>query len=273
MGTATTTIRVTTTARYRGLTVTVLGDTRAGLLAIAGYGTAQELAIAAIAVKRRRGQRVYCVAGAGGRRASTTSRVRPCRRGRRATALATTRRAPHVSPPGAASPDSVPTGAGNESATPVGSGVQLGLLLAKRFEIASQHPDHIGALGEARAPGMRRCRSRPSRPSSWTSVSIVCGLRRMPGHRDVGARRSGAASTGPAHRRRRGCETCRIAGPARSWPIAAPASRPTRRRLEGTRGRQELETAPRTQFFGLWRPRPRADIRRSRVRRTLRSCR
>ena len=40
MGTATTTIRVTTAARYRGLAVTVLGDTRAGLLAIAGYGTA-----------------------------------------------------------------------------------------------------------------------------------------------------------------------------------------------------------------------------------------
>ena len=63
MGAATTTIRVTTDARYRGLAVTVLGDARAGLLAIAGYGTAQELAIAAIAVKRRRGRRVYCVAG------------------------------------------------------------------------------------------------------------------------------------------------------------------------------------------------------------------
>lgn len=63
MGTAATTIRVTTAARYRGLTVTVLGDTRAGLLAIAGYGTAQELAIGAIAVKRRRGRRVYCVPG------------------------------------------------------------------------------------------------------------------------------------------------------------------------------------------------------------------
>ena len=60
----TTTIRVSTAARYRGLAVTVLGDARAGLLAIAGYGTAQELAIAAIAVKRRRGRRVYRVAGA-----------------------------------------------------------------------------------------------------------------------------------------------------------------------------------------------------------------
>ena len=63
MGAATTTIRVTTAARYRGLAVTVLGDTRAGLLVIAGYGTSQELAIAAIDVKRWRGQPVYCVTG------------------------------------------------------------------------------------------------------------------------------------------------------------------------------------------------------------------
>ena len=60
---ADTTIRVSTDARYRGLAVTVVGDTRAGLLAIAGYGTPQEIAIAAIAVKRRCGQRVFCVAG------------------------------------------------------------------------------------------------------------------------------------------------------------------------------------------------------------------
>ena len=60
----TTTIRVTTRARYRGLPVTIVGDVNVGLLAVAGYGTAQELAIAAIAVKRRRRQRVYCVAGA-----------------------------------------------------------------------------------------------------------------------------------------------------------------------------------------------------------------
>ncbi len=60
---ATTTVRATTSVRYRGLAVTVLGDTRAGLLVIAGYGTPQEMAIAAIAVKRRRGQRMFCVAG------------------------------------------------------------------------------------------------------------------------------------------------------------------------------------------------------------------
>lgn len=57
-----TTIRVTTSARYRGLAVTVLGDTQAGLLAVAGYGTPQEIAIAAITVKRRCGQLVYSVA-------------------------------------------------------------------------------------------------------------------------------------------------------------------------------------------------------------------
>lgn len=57
-----TTIRVTTSAHYRGLAVTVLGDTRAGLLAIAGYGTPQEIAIAAISVKCRRGHLVYRVA-------------------------------------------------------------------------------------------------------------------------------------------------------------------------------------------------------------------
>ena len=60
---ADTTIRVSTDVRYRGLAVTVFGDTRAGLLAIAGYGTPQEIAIAAIAVKRWRGQRIFCVAG------------------------------------------------------------------------------------------------------------------------------------------------------------------------------------------------------------------
>jgi len=59
----TTTMRVTTPARYQGLQVTVLGDATAGLLAVAGYGTPDELAIAAIAVKRRGGRRVYCVAG------------------------------------------------------------------------------------------------------------------------------------------------------------------------------------------------------------------
>ena len=48
-----TTIRVKTTAHYNGLPITILGDLRAGLVAVAGYGTPQELAIAAIAVKRR----------------------------------------------------------------------------------------------------------------------------------------------------------------------------------------------------------------------------
>ena len=61
----TTTIRVTTAARYRGLAVTVFGDMAGGLLAVAGYGTADEVPIAAIAVKRRAGQRVYCVSGRG----------------------------------------------------------------------------------------------------------------------------------------------------------------------------------------------------------------
>ena len=65
-----TTIRVTTAARYRGLEVTIIGDLGAGLLAIAGYGTPQELAIAAIAVKHCGGRHVYCVAGAGGWTAS-----------------------------------------------------------------------------------------------------------------------------------------------------------------------------------------------------------
>jgi hypothetical protein len=62
---STTTIRLTTTVRYHGLEVTILGDVTggAGLRAIAGYGTPHELAIATIAVKRRRGRRVYCVAG------------------------------------------------------------------------------------------------------------------------------------------------------------------------------------------------------------------
>ena len=60
-----TAMRVTTQARYRGLEVTVLGDVGAGLLAVAGYGTPDELAIAAIAVKRRAGRRVYCVTGRG----------------------------------------------------------------------------------------------------------------------------------------------------------------------------------------------------------------
>lgn len=82
MGAATTTIRVTTAARYRGLAVTVLGDARAGLLAVAGYGTAHELAIAAITVKRRRGLRVYCVAGSRGWTASVEDVARAAVRAR-----------------------------------------------------------------------------------------------------------------------------------------------------------------------------------------------
>ena len=56
----TTSIRVATTAR---LPVTIVGDTRAGLLAIAGYGTPHELVIAAIAVKLDDERRDYRVAG------------------------------------------------------------------------------------------------------------------------------------------------------------------------------------------------------------------
>ena len=85
MGTATT-IRVDTAARYRGLTVTVLGDARAGLLAIAGYGTPHELAIAAITVKHRHGQRVYCVAGAQAWTASIDDVARAAVRAREARA-------------------------------------------------------------------------------------------------------------------------------------------------------------------------------------------
>ena len=59
----TTTMRMRTQARYRGLTVTLVGDVNAGLLAIAGYGTPQELAIATITVKRRDSRYVYRVAG------------------------------------------------------------------------------------------------------------------------------------------------------------------------------------------------------------------
>ena len=58
-----TTICVTTAARYRGEPVTVLGTTAGDLLAVAAYGSPDELAIAAIAVKRRRGRRVFAVVG------------------------------------------------------------------------------------------------------------------------------------------------------------------------------------------------------------------
>jgi hypothetical protein len=59
----TTTIRLKTPARHRGLDVTILGDSVTGLLAVAGYGTPEERAIAMIAIRRRRGRRVYSVAG------------------------------------------------------------------------------------------------------------------------------------------------------------------------------------------------------------------
>ena len=59
----TTSIRETTTARYQGLKVTIVGDTRAGLLAIAGYGTTHERAIATIEVKSCHDRRAYRVAG------------------------------------------------------------------------------------------------------------------------------------------------------------------------------------------------------------------
>ena len=58
------TLGVLTGARYRGLRVTVVGTDRGPLLAIAAYGTPHELAIAAVVVKRRGGQRVFSVAGA-----------------------------------------------------------------------------------------------------------------------------------------------------------------------------------------------------------------
>jgi len=56
-------IRRKTPARYHGLEVTIVGETAAGLQAVTGYGTPQERAIAMIAIKRRRGRRVYSVAG------------------------------------------------------------------------------------------------------------------------------------------------------------------------------------------------------------------
>jgi hypothetical protein len=60
-----TTICVRTTACYRGLPVTVLGTTAGDALAVAAYGTPHELAIAAIAVKRRGGRRVFAIVGSG----------------------------------------------------------------------------------------------------------------------------------------------------------------------------------------------------------------
>lgn len=60
---ATATMRVTTTVDYRGLPITIIGDPRRGLLTVAGYGSSQELVIAAIHVRRGGGQCVYRVPG------------------------------------------------------------------------------------------------------------------------------------------------------------------------------------------------------------------
>jgi hypothetical protein len=57
------TIRCKTTVHYRDLEITILRDVGEDAWAIAGYDTPQELVIAAIAVRRRRGRRVYCLAG------------------------------------------------------------------------------------------------------------------------------------------------------------------------------------------------------------------
>ncbi len=62
---ATTPIRQQTTVRYHGQPVTVIGDLHAGLLAIAGYGTPHEQALAAIDVRLRDRQPTYRVAGSG----------------------------------------------------------------------------------------------------------------------------------------------------------------------------------------------------------------
>jgi hypothetical protein len=56
-------MRITTTARYRGLPVTLFGIAGAELLAVAAYGTPQELALARIAVGSRDGRPVYRISG------------------------------------------------------------------------------------------------------------------------------------------------------------------------------------------------------------------
>ena len=82
---ATTTFRVRTTVCYRGLPVTVLGDTAAGrLLAVVAYDTPHELAIAAIAVKRRRGGRVFAIVGTAAWTADVTAVARMAARQREA---------------------------------------------------------------------------------------------------------------------------------------------------------------------------------------------
>jgi hypothetical protein len=53
------TMRITTTARYRGLPVTLFGVVGAEVLAVAAFGTPQEFALARIAVEWRDGSPVY----------------------------------------------------------------------------------------------------------------------------------------------------------------------------------------------------------------------
>jgi len=55
--------KIETSVRYRDLAITLLGTGTAGLLAIAGYDTQDEVAIAAIAVKHRDDRHLYCLAG------------------------------------------------------------------------------------------------------------------------------------------------------------------------------------------------------------------
>jgi len=66
------TILVHTTARCRGLPVTVIGDLSAGLIAIAGYRTAHEQAIAILTVHGHGPHRTYAVHGNRRRLASLT---------------------------------------------------------------------------------------------------------------------------------------------------------------------------------------------------------
>jgi hypothetical protein len=57
-------MRIATTARYRGLPVALVGVRGVALLAVAAYGTPQELALATVAVQWRDGRWVYRRPGA-----------------------------------------------------------------------------------------------------------------------------------------------------------------------------------------------------------------